>query len=172
MTRSRETAADTFFRLRRALIRFSCACFVASPSDGKDERDAVKVVAREVERDRILVLICRRRTTGPVMATIRNDKAMYVLRLAAIVTGLVTTLLGASGGEATTTGSPSPRGSARWSSANPTRGDGRRRARVPGPRPDRDVPVRVLAVHPAGARLQHAATADPAWEHREVVGSR
>jgi nitrate reductase gamma subunit len=48
----------------------------------------------------ILILIYRRRTTGPVfMATTRNDKAMYVLLVAAIVAGLVTTLLGATGGE-------------------------------------------------------------------------
>jgi nitrate reductase gamma subunit len=48
----------------------------------------------------ILILVYRRRTTGPVfMATTRNDKAMYVLLVAAIVAGLATTLLGASGGE-------------------------------------------------------------------------
>jgi len=48
----------------------------------------------------ILILVYRRRTTGPVfMATTRNDKTMYVLLVAAIVAGLVTTLLGASGGE-------------------------------------------------------------------------
>jgi len=42
------------------------------------------------------ILIYRRRTTGPVfMATTRNDKAMYVVLVAAIVLGLVTTLLGA-----------------------------------------------------------------------------
>jgi nitrate reductase gamma subunit len=43
----------------------------------------------------IIILIYRRRTTGPVfMATTRNDKAMYVVLAAAIVTGLVTTLIG------------------------------------------------------------------------------
>jgi nitrate reductase gamma subunit len=43
----------------------------------------------------ILILVYRRRTTGPVfMATTRNDKAMYVLLIAAIVAGLATTLLG------------------------------------------------------------------------------
>lgn len=42
------------------------------------------------------ILIYRRRTTGPVfMATTRNDKAMYVVLVAAIVAGLATTLLGA-----------------------------------------------------------------------------
>jgi nitrate reductase gamma subunit len=42
----------------------------------------------------ILILIYRRRTTGPVfMATTRNDKAMYVVLVAAIVAGLATTLL-------------------------------------------------------------------------------
>ncbi|HSI94035.1 MAG TPA: respiratory nitrate reductase subunit gamma, partial [Jiangellaceae bacterium] len=44
----------------------------------------------------IAILIYRRRTTGPVfMATTRNDKSMYVVLAAAIVTGLGTTLLGA-----------------------------------------------------------------------------
>jgi nitrate reductase gamma subunit len=44
----------------------------------------------------IAILIYRRRTTGPVfMATTRNDKGMYVVLGAAIVTGLATTLLGA-----------------------------------------------------------------------------
>ena len=43
----------------------------------------------------ITILIYRRRTTGPVfMATTRNDKAMYVALLAAIVLGLTTTLAG------------------------------------------------------------------------------
>ncbi len=42
------------------------------------------------------ILVYRRRTTGPVFrATTRNDKAMYVVLVAAIVAGLVTTLLGA-----------------------------------------------------------------------------
>src|SRR5690606_26827115 len=44
----------------------------------------------------IAILVYRRRTTGPVfMATTRNDKSMYVVLVAAIVTGLATTLLGA-----------------------------------------------------------------------------
>lgn len=43
----------------------------------------------------IAILIYRRRTTGPVFsATTRNDKGMYVLLVAALVTGLVTTVLG------------------------------------------------------------------------------
>ncbi|WP_406001076.1 respiratory nitrate reductase subunit gamma [Streptomyces sp. NBC_00829] len=42
------------------------------------------------------ILIHRRRTTGPVfMATTRNDKTMYVVLVAAIVAGIITTLLGA-----------------------------------------------------------------------------
>ena len=46
------------------------------------------------------ILIYRRRTTGPVfMATTRNDKAMYVVLVAAIIAGLSTTLLGVRGGE-------------------------------------------------------------------------
>ncbi|MEU6999478.1 respiratory nitrate reductase subunit gamma [Nonomuraea sp. NPDC046570] len=41
----------------------------------------------------IALLIYRRRTTGPVfMATTRNDKLMYVVLVAAIVAGLVTTV--------------------------------------------------------------------------------
>jgi nitrate reductase gamma subunit len=41
------------------------------------------------------LLIYRRRTTGPVfMATTRNDKAMYVILVLAIVAGLATTALG------------------------------------------------------------------------------
>jgi nitrate reductase gamma subunit len=45
------------------------------------------------------ILVYRRRTTGPVfIATTRNDKAMYVVLVAAIVAGLATTLLGAVGG--------------------------------------------------------------------------
>jgi nitrate reductase gamma subunit len=48
----------------------------------------------------VAILIYRRRTTGPVfMATTKNDKAMYVVLVAAIVAGLATTLLGAAGGE-------------------------------------------------------------------------
>lgn len=44
----------------------------------------------------VAILIWRRRTTGPVfMATTKNDKVMYVVLVAAILAGLVTTLLGA-----------------------------------------------------------------------------
>jgi nitrate reductase gamma subunit len=44
----------------------------------------------------LAILIYRRRTTGPVfIATTRNDKAMYVVLVAAVVAGLTTTLLGA-----------------------------------------------------------------------------
>ncbi|KUL22205.1 respiratory nitrate reductase subunit gamma [Streptomyces regalis] len=44
----------------------------------------------------VAILIYRRRTTGPVfMATTRNDKTMYVVLVAAIVVGLITTVLGA-----------------------------------------------------------------------------
>jgi nitrate reductase gamma subunit len=47
----------------------------------------------------ILILIYRRRTTGPVfMATTKNDKAMYVVLVAAIVAGLATTVLSVFGG--------------------------------------------------------------------------
>ena len=48
----------------------------------------------------ILLLIYRRRTTGPVfMATTRNDKTMYVVLTAAIVFGLWTTLASVFEGE-------------------------------------------------------------------------
>ena len=47
-----------------------------------------------------MILIYRRRTTGPVfMATTKNDKAMYVVLVAAIVVGLATTLPSVFGGE-------------------------------------------------------------------------
>jgi nitrate reductase gamma subunit len=42
----------------------------------------------------VAILIYRRRTTGPVfMATTKNDKAMYVVLVAAILAGLATTVL-------------------------------------------------------------------------------
>jgi nitrate reductase gamma subunit len=45
----------------------------------------------------VAILIYRRRTSGPVFsATTRNDKAMYVLLVAAIVAGLTATTLGAT----------------------------------------------------------------------------
>ncbi|GAB4588139.1 hypothetical protein Ntsu_59710 [Nocardia sp. IFM 10818] len=50
----------------------------------------------------ILLLIYRRRTTGPVfMATTTNDKIMYLVLVAALVAGVATTFIGAGvGGEA------------------------------------------------------------------------
>ena len=43
----------------------------------------------------VAILVYRRRTTGPVfMATTRNDKAMYVALVSAIVLGLMATLAG------------------------------------------------------------------------------
>lgn len=46
------------------------------------------------------LLIYRRRTTGPVfMATTKNDKLMYVVLVAAILAGLITTLSGVFGSE-------------------------------------------------------------------------
>ncbi|ALU38913.1 nitrate reductase [Kocuria flava] len=42
----------------------------------------------------IVLLVWRRRTTGPVfMATTKNDKFMYVMLLAALLTGLATTVI-------------------------------------------------------------------------------
>jgi nitrate reductase gamma subunit len=47
----------------------------------------------------ILILVYRRRTTGPVfMATTRNDKFMYLVLVAAIVLGLWTTLVSVGAG--------------------------------------------------------------------------
>ena len=47
----------------------------------------------------IAILVYRRRRTGPVfMATTRNDKAMYVVLVAAIVLGLWTTLVAVGAG--------------------------------------------------------------------------
>ena len=47
----------------------------------------------------ILILVYRRRRTGPVfMATTRNDKLMYVVLVAAIVLGLWTTLVSVGAG--------------------------------------------------------------------------
>jgi nitrate reductase gamma subunit len=47
----------------------------------------------------IVILIVRRRTTGPVfMATTNNDKAMYVVLVAAIVLGLLTTVVAIGAG--------------------------------------------------------------------------
>jgi nitrate reductase gamma subunit len=48
----------------------------------------------------IVILVYRRRTTGPVfMATTRNDKLMYVVLVAAIVFGLWTTLVSVGAGQ-------------------------------------------------------------------------
>jgi nitrate reductase gamma subunit len=47
----------------------------------------------------VAILIYRRRTSGPVfMATTRNDKTMYVVLVAAIVLGLLTTLISVGAG--------------------------------------------------------------------------
>ncbi|MCG5218990.1 respiratory nitrate reductase subunit gamma [Streptosporangium sp. KLBMP 9127] len=54
----------------------------------------VGVVAGVCTLAGITLLIYRRRTTGPVfLATTRNDKAMYVVLVAAIVAGLLATML-------------------------------------------------------------------------------
>ena len=69
----------------------------------------------------ILILIFRRRTTGPVfMATTKNDKAMYVVLVAAIVAGLATTVLSVFGGhEELTYRTACLPGSARCSTSHP-----------------------------------------------------
>jgi nitrate reductase gamma subunit len=101
----------------------------------------------------ILILIYRRRTTGPVfMATTKNDKAMYVVLVAAIVAGLATTVLAVFGGHQEVT--------YRVTLVPVTvlllaqdRLDGGGSTGSPGAHPDRDAAVRNLAVHPLGARL-------------------
>ena len=69
----------------------------------------------------VVILIYRRRTTGPVfMATTRNDKLMYVVLVAAIVAGLATTVLSVFGPATRPRpiATPSRPGSARCSSCN------------------------------------------------------
>ena len=104
----------------------------------------------------VAILVYRRRTTGPVFtATTRNDKAMYVVLVAAIVAGLATTLLGATGGEAYNyrlTVSPWFR-SLFWLHPD-IAAMSRSGLGLPDPHADRHAVVRLLAVHPAGARLQ------------------
>ena len=70
-----------------------------------------------------MILIYRRRTTGPVfMATTKNDKMMYIVLVGAIVLGLWTTVLSVGAGRER---AQLPRdrrrpGSARCSCCNPT----------------------------------------------------
>jgi len=70
----------------------------------------------------IAIFIYRRRTTVPVfLATTKNDKAMYVVLVAAIVLGLYTTVkVSAPAPKPTTTGRPCHRGSGRCSPSNRT----------------------------------------------------
>jgi nitrate reductase gamma subunit len=104
----------------------------------------------------ILILIYRRRTTGPVfMATTKNDKAMYVVLVAAIVAGLATTVLA---GLRRTRGGDVPRYRVTLVPVPvlllaQDRLDGGGSPGFPGAHPDRDAAVRDLAVHPLGARL-------------------
>ncbi|MEU6117308.1 respiratory nitrate reductase subunit gamma [Streptomyces sp. NPDC047117] len=70
---------------------------------------ALGVVAGVLTFGGLVLLIRRRRTTGPVfLATTRNDKAMYVFLVTALGTGLATTLINAFGAthDYRTTGSP------------------------------------------------------------------
>ena len=107
----------------------------------------------------IALLIFRRRTTGPVfMATTVNDKVMYVVLVLAIVAGLCATAARVR---------PRRRGAQlpadrvgvvplHLDPAAARRPDGRGADVLPDPRADRACTVRVVAVHPAGARLQRA----------------
>ena len=89
------------------------------------------------------------------MATTRNDKAMYVVLVAAIVAGLVTTLLGAGAtGEAHNYRlTVSPWFRSLFTLQPDVDAMAARGHRVPRARPDRHAAVRVLALHPAGARV-------------------
>ena len=104
------------------------------------------------------LLIYRRRTCGPVfMATTVNDKLMYVVLVAAIVAGLYATALGLAGRRAYDyRQSVSIWFRSIWIPATARRSDGRGSALLPGPRDDRPHVVRLVAVHPVGARVQRA----------------
>ncbi len=105
----------------------------------------------------VVLLVYRRRTTGPVfMATTKNDKTMYVVLVAAIVAGLATTLLG-SGVVGEEHNYPRDRLAVvpfGVRAAAGRRGHARSPARVPAAHLDRHAAVRDLALHPPGARLQ------------------
>ena len=104
----------------------------------------------------ILILIYRRRTTGPVfMATTKNDKAMYVVLVAAIVAGLATTVLSvvrrARGGDL-----PGDRLTLVPLAVlllTQDRLHGGSSTGLPGAHPHRDAAIRHLAIHALGARL-------------------
>ena len=88
-----------------------------------------------------MILIYRRRTTGPVfMATTKNDKTMYVVLVAAIVAGLATTVLSVVGG--------------------------RPRARLPGDRVAL-VPLAVLLLSPT---IDSMAAAPLAFQIHTLIG--
>jgi respiratory nitrate reductase gamma subunit len=104
----------------------------------------------------LAILIYRRRVTGPVFsATTRNDKAMYVLLAATLVAGLAATVLGNLAGASLRLsderGTVLPQRVLRSSGYRPDRHGARR---LPDPRDARLGPVRRLAVHPPGARVQ------------------
>ena len=106
-------------------------------------------------------------------ATTRNDKLMYVVLVAAIVAGLATTLLGAAGGEEHNyrlTVSPWFRSLfvlqpdiAAMSRGGPG---------LPAARPHRHGAVRVVAVHPARARLHRAGALPVPALHRLPLSRR
>ena len=105
------------------------------------------------------ILVYRRRTKGPVFtATTRNDKLMYAVLILAIIAGLATTLIGSGliGEEHNYRETVSV-----WfRSIFILQPDGEAMTLapivLPDPRPDRHGPVRALALHPAGTRLQRA----------------
>ena len=104
----------------------------------------------------ILILIYRRRTTGPVfMATTKNDKAMYVVLVAAIVAGLCDDRA-QRGRRARRRHLPRDRLTLVPLAVlllTQDRLDGGSSAGLPDPHPHRHAAVRHLAIHPPGARL-------------------
>ena len=111
----------------------------------------------------ILILIYRRRTTGPVfMATTKNDKGMYVVLVAAIVAGLATTVLSVFGGhqELTLSGYGLALVPFAVLLLAQDRIHGGRAACLPDTHSHRDAAVHHLAVHALGARL-HCSVALP-----------
>ena len=104
----------------------------------------------------ILILVVRRRLTGPVfMATTVNDKVMYVLLVGAITLGLWTTLVAVGAGHEAHNyrETVSPWFRSIWLLQPGRRRHGGRADPVPRPRPGRDAAVRGVALHAARARL-------------------
>jgi hypothetical protein len=114
----------------------------------------------------ISLLICRRRTTGPVfMATTANDKLMYVVLVAAIAAGLCAGVR--PGGRRTQL--PAGRVGVvpvHLDTAAARRSDGSGAAVLPGARADRPGVVRPVALHPSGACVQRTVRLPVPAVHR------